>query len=103
MGSDTSCGKCVICYVIFIFFFFGECVLTTSVLGSVLRFSDFLEIQKFFFLLGSYCDVFTGIRQYYCDFGRTPMKHLEFIFGNLYFFGWTSQTTGWLLFSYRGV
>ena len=52
MGSNTSCSKCVICYVIFIFFFFGECVLTTSVLGSVLQFSDFLEIQEFYFSLG---------------------------------------------------
>ena len=32
----------------------------------------------------------TGIRQYYCDFGRTPMKHLEFIFlgGESIFFFW---------------
>ena len=61
---------------------------------AVFRF--FGDSEIFFFLLGSYCDVFTGIRQYYCDFGHTPMKHLEFIFWRgiyIFFFGWTSQTT----------
>ena len=84
MGSDTGCGKCVICYVIFIFW--GVNSSHNGYVGFCVAVFRFFGDSGIFFLLGSYCDVSMGIRQYYHDFGRTPMKHLEFIFGESIFF-----------------